>query len=417
MQTEKLYEQDVTMRAFEATVLACAPHGERYRVVLDRTAFFPEGGGQAADHGTLGGAQVLDVHAQDGVIFHEVDRPLAPGNRVAGEVDDARRMDLTQQHSGEHIVSGIVHRLFGYDNVGFHIGTAAVTLDFNGELDAEQLQNVERLANEAVWKDLPVHATYPPAEKLKELPYRSKKPIDGPVRIVEVPGCDICACCGTHVRRTGEIGLIKVVDCIRYKGGVRVSILCGARALDDACRKQESVREIGALLCTRSEEAAQGVRRLLSERDALREQLNGVYDRLFERMAADIPAGEMCIRDSARRPRKARRAAARRRPARSPLRAGRRGRRSQTAALPGRAARPPRAESRRRRECPFAATGRRGPPCPGSAWDPARAASRPRCWCAPGSRRRGFAAGFRAAGQSPRPPRRRARSRSAPGSP
>lgn len=292
MQTEKLYEQDVTMRAFEATVLACAPHGERYRVVLDRTAFFPEGGGQAADHGTLGGAQVLDVHAQDGVIFHEVDRPLAPGNRVAGEVDDARRMDLTQQHSGEHIVSGIVHRLFGYDNVGFHIGTAAVTLDFNGELDAEQLQNVERLANEAVWKDLPVHATYPPAEKLKELPYRSKKPIDGPVRIVEVPGCDICACCGTHVRRTGEIGLIKVVDCIRYKGGVRVSILCGARALDDACRKQESVREIGALLCTRSEEAAQGVRRLLSERDALREQLNGVYDRLFERMAADIPAGE-----------------------------------------------------------------------------------------------------------------------------
>lgn len=292
MQTEKLYEQDVTMRAFEATVLACDPHGERYRVVLDRTAFFPEGGGQAADHGTLGGAQVLDVHAQDGVIFHEVDRLLAPGNRVAGEVDDARRMDLTQQHSGEHIVSGIVHRLFGYDNVGFHIGTAAVTLDFNGELDAEQLQNVERLANEAVWKDLPVHATYPPAEKLKELPYRSKKPIDGPVRIVEVPGCDICACCGTHVRRTGEIGLIKVVDCIRYKGGVRVSILCGARALDDACRKQESVREIGALLCTKSEEAAQGVRRLLSERDALREQLNGVYDRLFERMAADIPAGE-----------------------------------------------------------------------------------------------------------------------------
>ncbi|WP_102410106.1 alanine--tRNA ligase-related protein [Beduinella massiliensis] len=291
MQTEKLYEQDVTMLAFEATVLSCIPHGERYRVVLDRTSFFPEGGGQAADRGRLGDAAVLDVHVQDGVILHETDRPLAPGSRAAGEVDGVRRMDLTQQHSGEHIVSGIVHRMFGYDNVGFHIGSAAVTLDFNGELTPEQLRSVERQANEAVWKDLPVHATYPPAEKLQELPYRSKKPIDGPVRIVEVPGYDICACCGTHVRRTGEIGLIKVIDCIRYKGGVRVSILCGARALQDACQKQESVREIGALLCTKSEEAAQGVRRLLSERDALREQLNGVYDRLFERLAADVPAG------------------------------------------------------------------------------------------------------------------------------
>lgn len=291
MQTEKLFEQDVNLRTFEATVLSCEPHASHYRILLDRTAFFPEGGGQAADQGTAGDARVLDVHAQGSLIYHDTDRPLAPGAQVLCAVDDDRRMDFTQQHSGEHIVSGIVHRLFGYDNVGFHIGSTAVTLDFNGELSAQQLDEVERLANEAVWKDLPVHATYPPADKLSELPYRSKKEIDGPVRIVEVPGYDLCACCGTHVRRTGEIGLIKIVDCIRYKGGVRVSILCGVRALEDARQKQRSVREISALLCVKSEDTAAGVRRLLSERDALLRQLDASFERLFERMACEIPEG------------------------------------------------------------------------------------------------------------------------------
>ena len=291
MQTEKLYEQDAALRAFEATVLSCEAHGAGFRILLDRTAFFPEGGGQAADQGTIGEAHVQDVHAQGGLVYHDVDRPLSPGARVQCAVDDARRMDLTQQHSGEHIVSGIVHRLYGYDNVGFHIGSAAVTLDFNGALSAQQLDEVERLANEAVWKDLPVLATYPAPERLQTLPYRSKKEIDGPVRIVEVPGYDICACCGTHVKHTGEIGLIKVVDCIRYKGGVRVSILCGARALEDARQKQRSVREISALLCIKPEETAAGVRRLLSERDALLHQLDVSFDRLFVRMSAEIPEG------------------------------------------------------------------------------------------------------------------------------
>ena len=291
MQTEKLYEQDATLRVFEATVLACEPYGARFRVALDRTAFFPEGGGQPADQGTLGEAHVLDAHARDGVVWHEVDRALQPGARVQGLVDDARRMDFTQQHSGEHIVSGIVHRLYGYDNVGFHIGSGAVTLDFNGELAASDLARVERMANEAVWRDLPVRAYYPDAEALAHLAYRSKKEIDGALRIVEVPGCDVCACCGTHVQRTGEIGLIKVVDCIRYKGGVRVSILCGARALQDACDKHDSVRQIGAMLCAKSAEVAQGVRRLMDERDALKAQLDAVWGRVFTDLAAQTPEG------------------------------------------------------------------------------------------------------------------------------
>ena len=202
--TIRLFDQAPELRAFTARVIACAEKdGGRYAVELDRTAFFPEGGGQGADHGTLGGANVLDVHDSHGTITHLTDGPLPVGATVEGRVDGVRRLDMTQQHSGEHIFSGLVHRLFGYDNVGFHIGSDAVTMDFNGMLTEEDVRRVELLANEAIWANLPVQASVPPKDELAAMTYRSKKAIDGDVRIVNIPGVDTCACCGTHVAQTG----------------------------------------------------------------------------------------------------------------------------------------------------------------------------------------------------------------------
>ena len=246
--TIRLYDQDAELMAFTATVRACERRGEGYAVVLDRTAFFPEGGGQGADHGTLGEAHVLDTHEVQGEVVHTTDAPLAVGSVVEGHVDAARRRAMMQQHSGEHIFSGIVHRLFGYDNVGFHIGTEAVTMDFNGPMTAEDIRRVELLANEAVWADIPVEAFVPPREELAQLSYRSKKAIDGDVRIVRIAGADTCACCGTHVKSTGCIGQIKVIGWQKYKSGVRVSILCGGRALDEENALMEQVRRVSVAL-------------------------------------------------------------------------------------------------------------------------------------------------------------------------
>ena len=156
--TEKLYYEDSHLFDFSAKVLKCEQAGEIWKTVLDRTAFFPEGGGQPADTGSIGPARVLDVHERAGVIEHTTDAPLAVGAQVEGCVDHARRLSMTQQHSGEHMFSGLVCRLFGYDNVGFHIGSDAVTMDFNGPLTEEDVLRVERLVNEAIWADKPIKA-------------------------------------------------------------------------------------------------------------------------------------------------------------------------------------------------------------------------------------------------------------------
>ena len=281
--TIRLFDQDPELRAFTAQVIACAEKdGGRYTVELDRTAFFPEGGGQGADHGTLGGANVLDVHDSHGTITHLTDGALPVGATVEGRVDGVRRLNMTQQHSGEHIFSGIVHRLFGYDNVGFHIGSDAVTMDFNGMLTEEDVRRVELLANEAVWANLPVQASVPPKDELAAMTYRSKKAIDGDVRIVNIPGVDTCACCGTHVARTGGVGQVKVIGLMKYKSGVRVSILCGRRALEYENMEQAQVREISRLLSVKPNETAEAAAKLYAERDALRLRAEALGMRLFE---------------------------------------------------------------------------------------------------------------------------------------
>ena len=233
--TEKLFYNDSHLSKFTAMVLECEPYEKKegcYAVELDRTAFFPEGGGQYADTGKLKDAKVSDVREKNGRILHITDQPFEAGEIVEGEIDWETRFMKMQQHTGEHIVSGIVHARYGFNNVGFHLGTEDCTMDFDGEISKEALQEIELEANRAVWKNLTIEVSYPSKEELEELDYRSKIEIEGQVRIVSVPGYDICACCAPHVERTGEIGMIKLVNMQRYKGGVRVTMLCGSRACE-----------------------------------------------------------------------------------------------------------------------------------------------------------------------------------------
>ena len=230
--TEKLYYRDCHLAQFRASVTGCTPTEKGYLVTLDATAFYPEGGGQACDLGTLGGVRVLDVQERDGEILHLCDGALQVGDQVDGAIDDARRFDLMQQHTGEHIVSGIIHRRFGYHNTGFHMGADVTTIDFDGIIPVEALAEIEAEANGALWKNLPVRCWYPSPEELPTVSYRTKRALPWPVRIVEIPGYDCCACCGVHTAATGEVGLIKLFSAVGFRGGTRMELVCGRRALD-----------------------------------------------------------------------------------------------------------------------------------------------------------------------------------------
>ena len=289
METEKLYDLDPNVRTFRARVLECTPKVGTYEIMLDRTAFYPEGGGQPADRGVLNFSNVLDVQEREGKIIHTADRPLPVGATVSGGVDWPRRFALMQQHSGEHIVSGLAHRLFGLDNVGFHMGAAALTVDLNGELSEDRVALLERLANEAVWKNAAVRVSYPSPGELERIPYRSKKKLTGAVRIVEIPGFDICACCGTHVARTGEIGAVKLLSAQRYKGGTRLTIVCGSQALRDYGEKLRGVAEVSALLSAKPEEIGRAAERVLSENEELRRRASGLQTEVFRLKAQALP--------------------------------------------------------------------------------------------------------------------------------
>lgn len=283
--TRKLYYEDVFCTQFCATVLSCEPSGANFAVTLDATAFYPEGGGQPADRGALGGAYVLDVHEKDGQIFHIVTAPLHVGEVVQGDIDRRRRVDHMQQHTGEHIVSGIVHAQYGYDNVGFHIGEQDVTVDFSGPLTPADLSEVERAANWVVWQNEPVRVLWPTPAELANMEYRSKKELTGAVRIVCVGDTDVCACCGTHVARCGQVGCIKITSAQSYKGGTRVTLLCGMRAFNDYCTKFENAQQISALLSAKINETAVAVQRLADETAALKAEKAALENRLFAQRA------------------------------------------------------------------------------------------------------------------------------------
>ena len=239
MKTVALYDKDAFNREFESKVVSCEKVEKGYRIVLEETLFFPEQGGQTSDIGFLGEGEVSDVQIEEDVIYHYCDIPFEPGTVVKGQIDWHHRFGNMQQHTGEHIFTGLAHNFYGADNVGFHLSDNTVTLDLNIELSEEQVRLIERTANEVIGADLPIRTYYPSPESLKVIEYRSKKEIDGPVRLVEIDGVDICACCAPHVATTGQVGMIKVISYGKYKGGTRVYILCGLRALDDYNRRMD----------------------------------------------------------------------------------------------------------------------------------------------------------------------------------
>lgn len=289
--TEKLYYADAYATNFKAKVLDCQEEKEGYLVELDRTLFYPEGGGQPADQGLLGGVRVLDVHEKGERILHTTEQPLAVGEEVTGEIDWERRFDLMQNHSGEHILSGIICGKYGCDNVGFHMGKESITIDFNTKIPEEDLAELEERANEAIWKNTAVGVRYPSKEELDALEYRSKKELEGQVRIVNVGEYDCCACCGTHVKLAGEIGQIQILNAQNYKGGTRLEILCGKRALADHRKKNEVASEAGRLLSVPGAEADRAVKNLLAERDQLLQSLNQLKWQYFTLKAEQVQEG------------------------------------------------------------------------------------------------------------------------------
>ena len=298
--TEKLFYQDSRIRKFTARVEACREtEKNQYEVVLDRTAFFPEEGGQYADSGRLfQGEQeipVLDVQEKNGILIHYTEKALQEGTEITGEIDYEERFSKMQQHTGEHIVSGIVHRRFGYNNVGFHLGNEEVTMDFDGMLTMEQIREIEREANEAVAANVEIQVLYPTKEELKDIAYRSKMEIEGQVRIVRIPGWDTCACCAPHVTATGEIGIIKLTGAIKYKGGMRVSMLCGFRALEDYNRKEESVIAISRKLSAKPETIVEAVERLEKEIQAGKEKIIRLQEQYIKGILAGVKPEDTCV--------------------------------------------------------------------------------------------------------------------------
>ena len=318
-ETIKLFDQDAYAADFSAAVLTAertvkqekkGKKGKKeiviWQLVLDRTLFFPEEGGQTPDTGTIEGFPVIDVQLEGSVIRHTVldnrteeavkedgENPLfSPGQTIRGVIDFAHRFSNMQNHSGEHILSGLVHGRFGYDNVGFHLSDNTVTLDFNGPLTDEDILWLEQAANRVVWDNREIRGWYPDPEELRNLSYRSKKEIDGPLRLVEIPGVDMCACCAPHVRRTGEIGLIKVIRTLRERSGIRLTILCGSRALAYMQILQKAAEDVSHLTNMPREEIAAGTSRILEDNDRLRQREARLEDLLTRSMSAAVPAGQ-----------------------------------------------------------------------------------------------------------------------------
>ena len=286
MKTNKLYYADCRLAQFSATVLDCFEGKQGFEIELDQTAFYPEGGGQAADKGSLNGIEVIHVHEDGERVLHRTAQPLAVGETVTGVVDYDHRFDLMQQHTGEHIVSGLINARYGHHNVGFHMGLQSITIDFDGLIPFEDLPEIERLANEAVYKNIPLHIWTPSPEELPGVFYRTKRALPWPVRIVQVPGYDSCACCGLHVERTGEIGLIKLFSIVKFRQGVRIEMLCGRRAFEFLSRSHEQNRLVSAAFSAKILETGEAARKMNELLEAQKRRIGELETAQFRTIAA-----------------------------------------------------------------------------------------------------------------------------------
>ena len=283
METKKLYYEDPFMTEFTAAVISCEQTEKGYEVILDATAFYPEGGGQPCDLGTLGDARVTDVQERGEQVVHDCDKPAS--GTVTGKIDWQRRLDLMQQHTGEHILSGVICQKYGCNNVGFHIGAETVTIDFDAAIPQEDIGALETAANRAIWENVPVICHYPEETVLKHLPYRSKKALEGPVRIVSVPGYDCCACCGTHLKTAGQVGLIKILSVVKFHQGVRMEILCGQRALFHYQKVWEQNRLVSAAFSAKPLETGAAAQQMNEALAAEKFRATGLQKKLLDMVA------------------------------------------------------------------------------------------------------------------------------------
>lgn len=290
--TERIFDFDGHILEFDAKVLRLLETDKGYGVILDRTAFAPEGGGQLSDIGSLGDAKVIDVQAVDGELVHYIDKPVSESSFVHGSVDKDRRIRHLQNHSGEHIVAGLIYKKYGFNNVGFHLGHDDVTVDVDGVIDITALREIEREANEIVVKNLDIYAVYPDKDELKNIFYRSKLDLSENVRIVVIDGMDACACCAPHVKKTGEIGIIKLITCQRYKGGTRIHMKCGFDALDEANGEYDRALAISNMISLPRENIADGVKKLLEDVGALKSEIYVLKKKIVEIKAESAKSNE-----------------------------------------------------------------------------------------------------------------------------
>ena len=288
METVKLYDKHPYETTFHATIQDIQ-YDKNTTLILDQTLFFPEEGGQCADSGTIDGYEVIDVQISKGIIKHILKGhvELEIGNEIQGEIDWDLRFSNMQNHSGEHIFSGIVHREYGYDNVGFHLGKDVVSVDFNGPIDEVSLRRIEKEVNQVIYENRVIRAYYPSEEELASLNYRSKKEVDAPLRIVEIENCDVCACCAPHVRHSGEVGLFKVVHMMNYKGGVRIFILCGQRALDYVLELDDNMNAIYHMLSANNSSVVKYVKQLIDTNNALKQEVFNLNKKEVQRLVEE----------------------------------------------------------------------------------------------------------------------------------
>ena len=295
---DELYYTKPYLREFDGKVVSCEAADGGFAIVLDQTAFYPTGGGQPGDRGTLcvgTGDDILVAHVREAVpgngageVIHLTDVALPVGASVHGSLDWTWRRDNMEAHAGEHIVSGIVHALFGYNNVGFHMGERCIEVDFDGVLTPDDVLDVERRANAAIREDVSVEALLPSPAELAAMDYRSKKDHDGQIRVVRIDGVDSCACCGTHVSSTGQVGLIKILRTATKKKRTRLELLCGRRALEACEDAMAALRETSNFLTVADEEVPEAVQRLSAEKDDLKHQLKQAGRKQIDQYVASL---------------------------------------------------------------------------------------------------------------------------------
>lgn len=293
----ELFYKDAYCKEFDSIVSSCLETDKGFAVILNDTAFYPEGGGQPSDKGTLNNIEVIDVQRINGEVVHYVNSPISVGTKVHGLIDWQYRFDLMQNHSGEHILSGIIHKLFGYENVGYRMKDDVIEIDISGSLSSKDISIVEQEVNEIIYKNVEIKELYPTNEDLKNIEYRSKKELDGQVRLIIIPGADVCACCGTHVKRTGEIGIVKIISSIGHKGGTRLELLCGKRAYEYFDMIQNQNKEIMHLLSLQANQIANGVKKIQDDNLKLNNKYNELIQNNLYQKASLMREGQKLIID------------------------------------------------------------------------------------------------------------------------